>query len=226
MSNQLYNLVIVAHPDDETIYFSAPLLKDRSHPWKVICITNGDADGKGKTRLIEFEKACQMLKVDHFERWDYPDLYDQRIDVDKLCKDLNELEAPLKLYTHGVVGEYGHPHHQDISYAAHKVFSNISQVFSVSYNTFPDQVLKLSQEEYNLKTDILSGVYADEINKFAHLVPATAIDSYSIVSLKEVELIYNFLTKSTPLSEDDLDKYKWLYNHITKTLNNPSKRLF
>ena len=226
MSNQLYNLVIVAHPDDETIYFSAPILKDRSHPWKVICITNGNADGNGDQRLQQFEQACQKLKVDKFERWDFPDIYENRIDIERLYSELSELEAPLKLYTHGVIGEYGHPHHQDISYAVHKVFSSSSQVLSVSYNAFPDQVLKLTQEEYNLKTEILSKIYADEIEKFANLVPATAIDSYTEVSFSEVEAIYKFLASGESLSEDKLDKYKWLYHHIVKTLGTPNKRLF
>jgi LmbE family N-acetylglucosaminyl deacetylase len=226
MTDKLYNLVIVAHPDDETIYFTAPILKDKTHPWRVICITNGNADGNGHSRSKQFEDACIKLGVDNFEQWDYPDIYEERLDVNKIIMELSEFEIPLTVYTHGVIGEYGHPHHQDVSYAVHKVFSKECRVVSVSYNTFPDDILKLTEEEYTLKTEILSKVYHSEINRFANLVPATAIDSYVEVHLKEVEAIYNFLTHKVELDISCLDKYKWLANHIIETLGSKNKRLF
>lgn len=226
MTVELYNLIIVAHPDDETIYFSGPLMKNRDYPWKVICITNGNADGNGKARLEQFEKACIELKVEEFERWDYPDIFEERLDTNRLIEEFLKLKAPLNVYTHGIIGEYSHPHHQDVSYAVHKAFYRESKVLSVSYNTYPDEVIELSKEDFTLKTHILSQIYADEMNRFLHLVPATPIDTFSIVELTEVEAIYNFLTQQKNLNIEELEKYKWLYEHIKLALATPNKRLF
>ena len=36
-----YNLLGVAHPDDETIFFGGLLQVYRRRPWKVVCVTDG-----------------------------------------------------------------------------------------------------------------------------------------------------------------------------------------
>ena len=226
MIDKLYNLIIVAHPDDETIYFTGPLLQNRTYPWKVICVTNGNADGNGLSRQKDFQQACTKLNVESFEHWDYPDVFEQRLDVNKLINDLSKFNCVHLVYTHGVIGEYGHPHHQDVSFAVHKAFCKKTKVFSICHNNYPDEIIKLTKDEFDLKTDILTKIYHNEMNRFLNLVPATTIESFCEVSLQEVEAIYTFLSQKGPLDVDLLDKYKWLVNHIKEALATSNKRLF
>jgi len=234
MTPDLYNLIVVAHPDDETIYFAGPILGYRDIPWKVICITDGDADGNGSDRAIQFAKACKTLAVDSFEQWDFPDVFEKRLDVDKISKKLSQLPIPHRIYTHGIIGEYSHPHHQDVSYAVHACFSkggicknaDDNKVMSISYNTYPDEKFNLSRKDFETKTKILSENYADEMNRFLHLVPASPTDSFTAIKLTEVQAIYRYLTQTAALNTKLLDKYLWLAKHIQTALGKPNKRLF
>lgn len=69
-----YNkIMIVAHPDDETIFGGTQLLQEKG--WLVICVTNGD----NQVRCGEFTKV--MKKIDaHFEIWNYYDEWDGDFD--------------------------------------------------------------------------------------------------------------------------------------------------
>ena len=220
-----FNLIICAHPDDETIYFGGLILQERSIPWKVICVTDGNADLQKDKRAIQFRSALKKLGVDSYEGWGFPDVYENRLNVDDISKHLGKLEIPEKVFTHGIIGEYGHPHHQDVSYAVHKFFKDKCDVYSVAYNCFPDILINLSAKEYELKTKILSTIYATEINHFAHLVPGTSSEGFTKVELDEVENIYQNMVDGKKLT-NKLKKYKWLENHIKEVLNSKRKRLF
>ena len=226
MSASSHNLVIVAHPDDESIYFSGLMLQNRTLPWKVICITDGGADGQAQRRLNQLSRACESLTVDALEHWDFPDIFEQRLDITQLSERLNKLQKPHQIYTHGIIGEYGHPHHQDVSYAVHKVWSQKVDVYSTAYNCFPDIKIDLTRSGYDHKTHILSQIYGSEINRFAHLVPGTSCEGFTRVEWTEVQAIYQALTTKEPLNVEKLNKYKWLARHIQTTLSHPKNRLF
>jgi len=221
-----YNLVIIAHPDDETIFFSGLIQRMRDLPWKIICVTDGNADHRKKSRLKEFETACIQLGVNDFELWNFPDKFEQRLDIDTLISKLKELPSPHQIFTHGIIGEYGHPHHQDISYAVHKYFHTTNEVFSISYNCYPEIVINLTKKEYQIKTNILSKIYTKEINRFANLVPGTSTETFSQVSFEELENIYLHITEKKILNKQKLSKYHWLAGHIETTLSGETKRLF
>ena len=59
--------MIVSHPDDESIFGGAALLREQG--WKVICLTNGN----DKIRSKEF---CEEMKIAgaSYEIWDHPDI--------------------------------------------------------------------------------------------------------------------------------------------------------
>ena len=108
-----HNLLVVAHPDDETIFFGGLVQVYRRRPWKVICVTDGNADGEGEKRKKDFFSACTQLIAKSFEMWDFPDRFGQRLDIDRLAQRL-KTENAAEVFTHGALGEYGHPHHQDV----------------------------------------------------------------------------------------------------------------
>lgn len=210
MRTRKSNLLIVAHPDDETIFFTGPLLQIRRNPWHVVCVTDGNADGRGQQRRQEFHNACKKLKVAKTEHWDFHDIFEERLDLNRLEQRLLNLPTPDLVYTHGVIGEYGHPHHQDVSYSVHKLFSKTAEVWSVAHNCFPEKVLKLTASQYALKTKILMQIYGKETQRFLHLLSATPVESFVRLNFKEVQMIYDYLCGRAPLDPRLLKAYRWL----------------
>ena len=99
------NLVIVAHPDDDILWFGEFLIKNSSNT-KVLCITSANNDIRSK----EFIKVMTALNIS-YEMWDY---IDSKTHIGSL-----QLEEELKticekfdnIYTHSSCGETGHPQH-------------------------------------------------------------------------------------------------------------------
>lgn len=106
-------LMIVAHPDDESLFGGAQLLT--SNDWYVLCCTNGD----NPVRSREFSECMESIRANIF-------CYEML----SLKDDLNEYLNPLQLkteimarmllcrwdviVTHNRQGEYGHLHHKQI----------------------------------------------------------------------------------------------------------------
>ncbi len=221
-----YNLLVVAHPDDETLFFGALLLNYRKRPWHVVCVTDANADGMGAKRKKQFDKACKLLKVQNSSWWSFPDVFSQRLDTKALIKKLEALPEPVEVFTHGIVGEYGHPHHQDVSFAVHSVFAKTHTVFSSAYNAFPEFTVGLKPSQYETKTKILSEVYGSETARFMHILPATAVEGFVRVGLKEVEAIYRFVRDGILPSQKDLKTYQWYWPHLKARGDFTKNRLF
>jgi N-acetylglucosaminylphosphatidylinositol deacetylase len=61
--SSVINVLIIAHPDDESMFF-VPLLfslKSQSNNTWIICLTTGDYDGLGATRTMELQSAVRGL---------------------------------------------------------------------------------------------------------------------------------------------------------------------
>lgn len=110
--NECQRLMIVAHPDDETIWGGSHLLKGH---YLVVCLTNG----KNKVRKKEFMK---VMKQTHNQglMFDYPDKTKGKRDSwlhvqQKIKKDISYLVHKKDwemVITHNPLGEYGHIHHR------------------------------------------------------------------------------------------------------------------
>ena len=214
MKRKKTDLIVTAHPDDETLFFAGLIQsKPRKRPWTVVCVTDGNADGMGQRRKKQYLKACKELGVSSSLWWEYPDIYEQRLNISSLVDKLRDLPTPERVFTHNVLGEYGHPHHQDVSMAVHRAFHGEVPVFSTAYNAFPDLRIHLSAAHFAIKTKILSIIYESETRRFAHLLPATSSEGFVTVSLREVEALYAFfcLGKKPKLSELDVFKWYWQY---------------
>lgn len=181
-------LLITAHPDDETLFFSSILDQDT----KVICVTDGNADGRGNERKIEFSQVMASYNVQDFEMWDFEDIYEKRLPIKELVFRLQKYSAQT-IYTHAPIGEYGHPHHQDVSRAVYEVFDE-KNIWVCAYNAYPSLNKELSSEEFHKKMDILSNIYNKEMAKFINLIPVTSTESFMQMNQEEVVSIYNYLS--------------------------------
>jgi len=58
-------LLVVAHPDDESMFFAPTILflKSKGHNIHILCMSQGNADGLGITRKQELYRACDTLKI-------------------------------------------------------------------------------------------------------------------------------------------------------------------
>lgn len=184
--------MVVAHPDDETIFFGGILQVFRRYPWHVICVTDGNADGEGMIRRADFMKACKQLRVANAEMWDFPDIYEKRLDVVRLQERLAQLPKPAAVFSHGILGEYGHPHHQDVSIAVHRHFCHPIPVWSAAYNSFPQKIFRLSKKTFAVKQKVLSETYFSQTKNFARWLPCTHSEGIHQLDLKEVEALYAF----------------------------------
>lgn len=227
MAKNKYNLCVVAHPDDETLYFAGLLMKKRKIPWVVACVTDGNADGRGVQRNLEFKKACKLLKVSQAVWLGFADRFESRLNIEQIVTSLSEnFPSPELVYTHGVLGEYGHPHHQDVSFAVHRLYAKKHRVMSVAYNCFPDECVALSPAEYRLKSRILAEVYAREFFRFAHLVPASAAENFCATSWVEVEALYQFFAHGVEIKKPLLKKFRWLSQGMPSLAYKNLNRIF
>ena len=191
MDSSSDTLIVTAHPDDETIFFAGLIYLRQKSRVKVLCMTDGNADEEGETREKDFFTALQALGAKG-EIIGLPDKYEKRLDIDTMVQRL-KAEKCKDVFTHNIAGEYGHPHHQDVSYATHLAFSN-KQVMSTAYNSFPEMRVNLSEDQWKQKFKILNSTYWHETKRFIQFLPCSWVEGFQAISLNEVKIVYQFLT--------------------------------
>lgn len=164
--NSVESLMIVAHPDDETLWGSEELLKNK---YLVVCITCGT----NKKREKEIEAALKISK-DRLIVLDKPDkVRGKRSDWKHYKKQIEyELKYVIKkkkwntIVTHNPEGEYGHIHH--------KITNNI---VTKVYNKEKNGKLKYFGKYFSKKR-INQNKFAREIPEDIYDMKIEMIDSY------------------------------------------------
>lgn len=225
-----YRLLVVAHPDDETIFFSGPLLTKRDLPWHVVCLTDGNADGRGKERHAELVSATRLLGVKTLDHWQYPDIYPNRLPVDEIARRLQDLAklkgTPKEVYTHGPMGEYGHPHHQDACLASHRAFGQKMKIFSPAWNCAAEFAIQLTPAQYKKKTFAFSEIYRKETSRFLNILPNMAVESFRRFTSGEVEAVAGYFRHERNLSPKELKEHSWAAKMLPELREKLETRLF
>ncbi|MGW8392452.1 PIG-L deacetylase family protein [Pseudoduganella sp. HUAS MS19] len=156
-------LVVVAHPDDETIFMGGLINRLRSSGCMVdiACATAATTASSSRCRYEEFLAACGALGAHPFA-FDLPD-HAGPLPVQELELRLLQLRREydyLRAYTHGIWGEYGHRHHQDVSLAVHRAFGSITRSLAGPLH-FGERLLLTSQETER-KRSIVRHCYASQ----------------------------------------------------------------
>ena len=109
--------IVMAHPDDETIWTGGTLLTHKDWRWKLYVVTHNEDDDRGKELIkaigqfrnqgvsnLEYEFFEVMPDVQEYENLDKTKIYDK---LDNL--DLSGFNV---IFTHNIDGEYGHGNHR------------------------------------------------------------------------------------------------------------------
>ena len=162
-------VIVVAHPDDETLKFSSVL--DGA---LVVCVTDGNSLGRGHQRRQEFSDACTAFGAADCLMLDIPDVYPyrlpERLIAEKLC--LLGLDVSMEVYTHSPFDE--HLHHRSVAYATSLVFPELN-VEAISSQ--PSEVHRLTDIDFAKKLQVVNSTYALEIRppNDAYVMPSEAI---------------------------------------------------
>ncbi|KAJ6838295.1 putative N-acetylglucosaminyl-phosphatidylinositol de-N-acetylase isoform X1 [Iris pallida] len=117
-------LVVVAHPDDESMFFAPTILflASEGHILHILCLSTGNADGKGNVRKEELYRACAVLKVpsQKVKILDHPNLqdgfgnpWDHQL-IAKIVEEKIKMYSIDLLITFDKFGVSGHQNHQDV----------------------------------------------------------------------------------------------------------------
>ncbi|XP_010516462.1 PREDICTED: probable N-acetylglucosaminyl-phosphatidylinositol de-N-acetylase [Camelina sativa] len=117
-------MFIIAHPDDESMFFSPTInyLTSNVDNLHILCLSTGNADGMGNTRKDELHQACAVLKVplQQLKVLDHPNLQDgfgQVWNHDLLTEIIEEEVTKHDIHTIITFDNYGvsgHCNHRDV----------------------------------------------------------------------------------------------------------------
>lgn len=148
------NLMIVAHPDDESIWGGYHLMNQN---YLVVCVTCGS----DKNREEEFEKAMEMTNSKYIAL-NFPDLTNGKKDDWKeeysvIKNSLSRIIGKKKwntIVTHNPDGEYGHIHHKKISQIVTKLTDKNTLYYFNDYYSY-DETDRLDYSNYKEKKELL-----------------------------------------------------------------------
>ncbi len=162
-------LMIVAHPDDETIWGGGHL---EEGGYLVVCFT----DGYNNVRKDEFINAVTSLNNSNIPViFDFPDKtfrkrdnwYGIKYKVFKTVDNLLKMKDWNLIVTHNKDGEYGHIHHKAISEIVSSECEKLGKQNNLYYfgkyhskkkiSKYESQMTPLDDKLYNKKIDICKG---------------------------------------------------------------------
>jgi len=186
-------LVIVAHPDDETIWMGGTLLANRNR-WNATIISL--CRKYDKDRSPRFKKVCKILKAKCF----MSDLEDEKLNKIPLNEVIKRIKKYLNkkydyIFTHGKNGEYGHIRHIDVSLAVAEMLKkkilSCKKIFFFSYQKKSgicyarknsDKFIKLSHNFLEKKKDLIIKTYGFKKKSFEDLC-CRSTESFNVLKV-------------------------------------------
>lgn len=176
-------LVIVAHPDDETIWMGGTLLKNKDK-WGITIISlcrKNDKDRTPKFKIVcdKLNANCFISDLDDSEQGDFKEISNEDI-INRILQFTNKKTYDY-VFTHGGNGEYGHIRHIEVHKAVNEMLNkkllSAKKVFFFSYfksekngicyvNENADKLIRLKDIYFKEKMQLIQEIYRFEENSF------------------------------------------------------------
>lgn len=135
------NLIVTAHPDDETLWCGGLPIRYSDRKWTVICCSTPRTD---PIRADKFFDACRILGVTPILR---RNIEDAVLNFDDL--DFDEYDT---IFTHNAAGEYGHLHHRQVHDFVIVNYIGSKSIFTFGYGRDSGEIfIRLDPQEYAQK---------------------------------------------------------------------------
>lgn len=206
-------LIVVAHPDDETMFFGPTILNlvKQSKSIDLLCLTNGDSDGFGSQREHELSEVVRALSPNMtLMIVKDPDLPDNMTNVWDKSKVIDHIQYHVKhtnrnigtLLTFDSYGVSGHQNHRSIYEAVYflrtgpEIFEpRILILKSVSllrkYNSFLDSILTIVINILPSLDPRTSFSLAIDITKYSSLKSTLLLHRSQIVWYRQLYMMFS-----------------------------------
>jgi LmbE family N-acetylglucosaminyl deacetylase len=182
-------VVLVAHPDDESIFFHGTIERSVAAGVEVsvLCATGHfDDAATDAVRLGEFQESCRSLRV-RGRTLGLRDRRGARLVMSTLRRRLQAMAGDLTgavIYTHSPWGDYGHRHHVDVSVVAHEIFGRQVRCLAGPLPRVEQAIL--SDEEFARKVAHTRRIYGSQA--FAHTW-CTRVEAFAALDLDVVRFL-------------------------------------
>lgn len=180
-------LVIVAHPDDETIWMGGTIYENtiEKDNWNLTVISLCRKDDEERSE--KFKKVCEYFKAKCF----MSDLEDEKLNPAPVSEIVNRILKFTEknydcIFTHGENGEYGHIRHKEANKAVREMLGSkllsCNKVFFFAYlkreskgtetgfdsyaNKSANKFINLSSIELLKKKDLIQNIYGFQKGSF------------------------------------------------------------
>jgi LmbE family N-acetylglucosaminyl deacetylase len=176
----LRGLVIVAHPDDETIWLSGTVMLNPKIDWTILCLCRAsDPDRAPKYfRILKALGAKGSIEdLDDLDRWPF------QKHVQECKRQIKKHTTGLEfdfVITHGTNGEYGHRDHKSVHEAVYDLCQRgilkTSALLLLNYKkpnkkiplliprTGSDMLIELPKKIYERKKQLMHEIYGFAID--------------------------------------------------------------